>query len=107
MIMVAIFKLTNNISDFQDIIDVTFARDDGAIFKPMSKIIDSLIIIDVTHATFKLNKVNFVNIKISLTLILQMMMVALFKLTDSISDFQKYIDDTVASDDGCHIQAHR
>ena len=29
MLMVAIFKLRNNITDFQDIIDVTLANDDG------------------------------------------------------------------------------
>ena len=40
-------------------------------------------------------------------LLLQMMMVTIFKLTNDKSDFQDIIDVTLASDDGCHIQAHR
>ena len=56
-------------------------------------------------ATFKLNKENFVNIKISLMLLLQMMMVAIFKLTNKISDLQDIIDVTLVNDDGHHIQA--
>ena len=40
-------------------------------------------------------------------LLLQMMMVALFKLKNYISDFQDIIDITLASDDGHNIQAHR
>ena len=55
-------------------------------------------------ATFKLKKDNIVNIKISLMLLLQMM-VAIFKLTNNISDFQEIIDVTLANDDGRHIQA--
>ena len=56
--------------------------------------------------TFKLNKVDFVNIKISLMLLLRMMMVAIFKLTDNISDFHDIIDFTPVCDDGCPIQDH-
>ena len=57
-------------------------------------------------ATFKLNKVDFVNIKISLMLLLRMMMIAIFKLTDNISDFHDIIDVTPVCDDGCPIQDH-
>ena len=35
------------------------------------------------------------------------MMVAKFKITNSISDFKDIIDVTLASDDGRHIQAHK
>ena len=52
-----------------------------------------------------LNKTNFVNIKISLMLLLQVMVVAIFKLTDRISDSQDIIDVTLASDDDHHIQS--
>ena len=55
-------------------------------------------------AAFKLNKVDFVNIKISLMLLLRMMMVAIFKLTDNISNFHDIIDVTPVCDDGCPIQ---
>ena len=57
-------------------------------------------------ATFKLNKVGFVNIKISLMLLLRMMMVAIFKLTDNISHFHDIIDVTPVCDDGCPVQDH-
>ena len=57
--------------------------------------------------TFKLNKDNFVNIKISLILLLQMMMVTKFKITNNISDFQDIIDVTLTNDNGRHIQAHK
>ena len=40
-------------------------------------------------------------------LLLQMMMVAKFKLTNNISDFQDIIYVTLASDDDRHIQGHR
>ena len=40
-------------------------------------------------------------------LLLQMMMVAILKLTSNISDFQDIIDITLASDDGRHIEAHK
>ena len=40
-------------------------------------------------------------------LLLQMRMVAIFKLTNNISDFQDNIDGTLANDDGRHIQAHK
>ena len=42
-------------------------------------------------------------------LLLQMMMVAIFKLTNNISDFQDIIDVTPANDDddGRHIQDHK
>ena len=58
-------------------------------------------------ATFKLNKVDFVNIKISLMLLLQMVVVTIFKLTNNISDVQDIIDVTLANDDGRHIEAHK
>ena len=37
--------------------------------------------------------------------LLQMRMVAIFKLANNISDFQDIIDVTLANDDGCQIQA--
>ena len=40
-------------------------------------------------------------------LLLQMMMIAIFKLTNNISDFQDIIDVTLANDDGRHIEAHK
>ena len=40
-------------------------------------------------------------------LLLQVMTVAMFKLTNDISDFQDIIDVTLANDDSRHIQAHR
>ena len=40
-------------------------------------------------------------------LLLQVMMVAMFKLTNDISDFQDIIDVTLANEDGRHIQAHK
>ena len=61
----------------------------------------------MVNTAFKLNKGNFGNIKISLLLLLQMMMVTIFKLTNNISDFLDIIDVTLANDDGRHIQAHK
>ena len=40
-------------------------------------------------------------------LLLQVMTIAMFKLTNNISDFQDIIDVTLANDDGPHIQAHK
>ena len=40
-------------------------------------------------------------------LLLQMMMVAIFKLKNDISDFQDILDVTRANDDGRHIEAHK
>ena len=40
-------------------------------------------------------------------LLLQMMMVAIFKLTNNTSDFRDIIDVTLKSDDGCHVQAYK
>ena len=51
-------------------------------------------------ATFELNEFNFVNIKISLMLLLQVKMVVIFKLTVKIS-----VNNTHGSNDGRHIQA--
>ena len=56
-------------------------------------------------AKFKDKKANFVNIKISLMLLLQMNMVAIFKMQNKISDSWDNINVTLASDDGRHIQA--
>ena len=56
--------------------------------------------------TFKLNKINFVNIKMSLKLLLQGMMVNIFMLIYMTSVSQDVINVTLASDDGRHIQAH-
>ena len=54
---------------------------------------------------FKDKKANFVNIKISFMLLLQMNMVAIFKMRNKISDSWDNINVTLASDDGRHIQA--
>ena len=43
----------------------------------------------------------------SLMLLLQMMIVAIFKLTTNISDCQDIIDVTLASDDGRQIEDHK
>ena len=56
-------------------------------------------------AKFKDKKANFVNIKISFMLLLQMNMVAIFKMRNKISDSWDNINVTLASDDGRHIQA--
>ena len=40
-------------------------------------------------------------------LLLQVMMVTKFKLTNNVSDFQDIIDVTLANDDGRNIQAHK
>ena len=45
--------------------------------------------------------------KISSMLLLQMMMIAIFKFTNNISDVQDIIDVTLANDDGRHIEAHK
>ena len=56
-------------------------------------------------AKLKDKKDNFVNIKISFMLLLQMNMVAIFKMRNKISDSLDNINVTLASDDGRHIQA--
>ena len=56
-------------------------------------------------AKFKDKKANFVNIKISFMLLLQMNMVAIFKIRNKISDCWDNINVTLASDDGRHVQA--
>ena len=40
-------------------------------------------------------------------LLLQMMMVAIFKLTNNTSNLQDIFDVTLACDDGCYIQDHK
>ena len=40
-------------------------------------------------------------------LLLKVMMVAMFKLTNDINDFQDFLDVTPANDDGHHIQDHK
>ena len=57
-------------------------------------------------AIFKLTN-NISDFKISLMLLLQMMIVIIFRLTNNISDFQEIIDVTLAKDDGRHIQARK
>ena len=57
-------------------------------------------------AIFKLNKTNFVNIKISLMSLLQVMMVAVFKYTDEFTDTPDINDVTLESYDEHHIQVH-
>ena len=57
--------------------------------------------------TFKFNKINFVNIKISLMLLLQGMMVAIFKLIYMIFVSQDTINVTLASHDGRQIQGQK
>ena len=58
-------------------------------------------------AKFKLNEENFVDIKISLMLLLQMMTVAILKITNDIGEFKDIIDVTLANYDGRNIQAHK
>ena len=48
--MVAIFKLTNKNSDFKILLMLLLQVLRVAIFNPINTIMDSLIIIDVTHA---------------------------------------------------------
>ena len=54
---------------------------------------------------FKLNITNFVNIKISLMLLLQVMKVAMFKYPDEFTDSPNFNDATLARNDGHYIQA--
>ena len=56
-------------------------------------------------STFKLKKVNFINIKISLMLLLQVVMVAKLKPIHRIKDSQNIDYVTLASYDGRHIPA--
>ena len=50
MMMVAIFKLTNKKDDFKILLMLLLQVLRVAIFNPINTIMDSLIIIDVTHA---------------------------------------------------------
>ena len=56
-------------------------------------------------AIFKLNKTNFVSIKISLMLLLQVMIVARFKYIDEFTDSLDIDYVTLARYDGHHTQA--
>ena len=67
------------------------------------KILLMLLLHVMMIITFKLN--NFVNIKMSLKLLLQGMMVNIFMLIYMISVSDDVINVTLASDDGRHIQA--
>ena len=82
---VAIFKLIYMIFVSQDTINVTLASHDGCQIQG--------------------KKANFVNIKISFMLLLQMNMVAIFKMRNKISDSWDNINVTLVSDDGRHKQA--
>ena len=57
-------------------------------------------------ATFKLNKTNFAKIKISLMLLLQVMMDAIFKYTVKFTDSSDINDVSIARNDGHHIEGH-